>query len=250
LLSVESYRRLSGLLLTIPWALGCGSVDAEDGGDADTRKELARAIETVRASAEYVSFDYSADGCHDRSILLSAELAAAGIASNAQFIVAGEALLTPRQYPDLEWSYHVVPVIFTDGATGADAQRDERKFLRIVDGAVEGDIDDSAYVLDPALYPDDIAAPLATWVMDMTGQGQSAFLALEDAREALDLPQDEADAIARSDAVHVVTSIDDMPQHWGFQPSSSCSFLAGDAALLDEDLGQEGVDAIRRDLNS
>ncbi len=83
------------------------------------------------------------------------------------------------------------PVIFLPelGAPG-----EGQKLLTITDGQLDGESSAGAYIIDPALYPEEIAAPLATWAADMTGQGQSAFLATYDSREALDTPSDEESA--------------------------------------------------------
>jgi hypothetical protein len=94
--------------------VGCAIDKPDEPGETT---DLARAVEAVRAAASYVSFDYTANGCHDRSILLAAALASAGIPSNTQFIVAnGDLLLRPKPYPDLEWSYHVAPLIYLPGS--------------------------------------------------------------------------------------------------------------------------------------
>lgn len=229
-------------LILLPLVVGCSS-DPIAG-----QTKLEKATEVLR-QADYISFDYSANGCHDRSILLAAELAAAGIPSNAQFIVAtGEPLtsLTPRQFPELEWSYHVAPVIYLDES---EPPTDERKFLRIVEGEVIGDIDSDAYILDPALYPDQIAMPLATWVADLTGQRQMAFLSAADARQALDVPQDESTAIERIATTVIPNSLEEMPKFWQFQISASCSFLSRDAEKLEKLTDQE-IAAIRRAMNA
>jgi hypothetical protein len=216
--------------------------DAAPGGGDNSM--LERAVEIIGAS-DYISFSYSADGCHDRSILMAAELAAAGIPSNAQFIVPHEDELTPRQHPGLEWNYHVAPVIFVAGVPG-----DEQRFLSIAGGEVAGEIDPGAYIVDPALYPDAIVAPLETWVADLTGQGQSGFLSVADAREALDVPSDEARAMKQAAAAELPTGIGEMPRLWQFQLGSACGFLSRDASELEGELGAAAVEQIRRDMNA
>ncbi len=247
-MSTPSARFLTTSVATLGLLYGCGTDPDPDPGPRPEGSELERAIDVVRDAATYVSFDYSANGCHDRSILLAAELAAAGIPSNAQFIVAQgtDNLLTPSRFPGLEWSYHVAPVIYVDDA---EPPTDQRKFLRIVDGVVDGHIDRGAYILDPALYPDQIAAPLATWVADLTGAQQSAFLSAADAREALDPPSSEAIAQARIESTVIPEALVDMPRFWQFQMSSSCSFLSRDAQELADRLTDTQIAEIRRRMN-
>jgi hypothetical protein len=207
--------------------------------------ELARAIEVARAAARYVSFDYSANGCFDRSTLIAAELASAGIPTNTQFIVAAEdEMLKPRQFPGLEWNFHVVPIVFFGPPT------EGRKFLTIRNGEVVGELDGKAYVIDPALYPDEIAAPLATWIDDLTPENENGFLSVSDAREALDPPRDEAQAMERINGTIIPTTVAEMPKFWQFQLSSACSFLARDAGELESQLGAAAIEMIRRDMNT
>lgn len=219
-----------------------------DAGTTDPVKSiLERAALAVRA-ASYISFDYSGNGCFDRSILMSAELAAAGIPSNAQFIVpAGMVLLTPKQHPGLEWNFHVAPVIFVTRSEGTE---DSRKFVWIRDGAIVGEADRGAYIIDPALYPDEIVVPLGTWVKDLVGQGQSGFLSLGDARDASDPPTNEGIAMERSSETEIPSSLEAMPKLWQIQIGSACHFLSRDAETLASDIGQGGVDEIRRDMNA
>jgi hypothetical protein len=218
-----------------------GRADADPGDD---RATLERAVDIIAAS-DYISFSYSADGCHDRSILMAAELAAAGIPSNAQFIVPYEDELTPRQHAGLEWNYHVAPVIFVAGAPS-----DEQRFLTFAGGEVAGEIDPGAYIVDPALYPDDIVAPLETWIADLTGEGQSGFLAMDDARAALDVPADEARGMEQAAASTIPAGIDEMPRLWQFQLGSACGFLSRDAGELEGELGAPAIEQIRRDMNA
>ncbi len=227
-----------------------GGRSAADAPDPSSPEYLPYVADVAREAADYVSFAYSADGCHDRAILLAAELAAAGVPSNAQFIVAdsdGSGLLTPRQHPGLEWNYHVAPVITLPGSS---VPVDSKRFASIRNGEVVGGVDDHAYVVDPALYPDALVAPLATWVNDLTHQGQSGFLSLDDAREALNVPPDEARAIEYSRDTAIPVTLDQMPKLWHFQPSSSCSFLSRDAQHLEGELGSEAVERIRRTMNA
>jgi hypothetical protein len=232
--------RMHALALWLVLALTLSACASEAPGQQPV--ELPEAVEVVRAAATWVSFDYAGDGCFDRSILLGAELAAAGSPSNAQFIVAlGDSKLRPRQHPGLEWSFHVAPVVFLEGA-------DPRKVLTVRDGELVGSAGSGAYVLDPALYPDEIAVPLETWIDDLTGQDQDAFLLVSDAREALDPPSDEAQAMERAAHVVLPSTLDEMPRFWQFQLSSSCHQLAIDADRLG--LGPAALAEVRRAMNT
>ncbi len=249
MLSTDAAVSLSCTVLSLAaLGAGCAAKDPFDLADPADTSVVERAAEVMRR-ASYISFDYSANGCHDRSILMAAELAAAGIPSNAQFLVAANGdgnLLRPAPYPELEWNYHVAPVIFVSDAPSS--ARDPM-LLMIQAGEVVGEIDPDAYIVDPALYPDDIVALLRTWVDDLTGQEQDGFLSLNDAREALDVPLDLAKAEADTASTVIPASLDEMPRLWQFQLGSSCGFLSRDAGELEPEIGREGVEAIRRAMD-
>jgi hypothetical protein len=149
-----------------------------------TPTSLEQVREVVRG-AGYVTFDDDSDGCVYRSILLSAELAVAGIPTNAQLLKAddGAKTIRPTQLPGQAWYFHVVPVVYL----GAGPTSDQRH-VDVRDGELAGDLPPAAYVVDPALYPEELVVPLRTWVDDLTPPGTDAYLVIDDARNALAAP--------------------------------------------------------------
>jgi hypothetical protein len=213
-----------------------------------TATPLERAIAAAREAATWITFDDIGGGCSDRAALLSAAIASAGVPTNAQFITpAGEPRLTPRQHPGIEWHYHVAPVVFTTAA-GRDSAN--ARVLEINAGVPAGEYPDGAYVIDPALYPDEIAAPLAQWVADVTGQPQAdVFISLGEGREAQDPPMHLDDARRDSRNVTIPAELAAMPRLWQFLVDGSCHFLTRDVGDLEPVLGPEVIGQIRDDMN-
>src|SRR5689334_17788201 len=97
--------------------VGCGGptpTTVEATGPASSDQPLVSeatfnaAFRIVKA-IDYVPFQYKVDGCYARALYMSMELASEGIESNAIFAFANEE--APLTVGDIQWSYHVAPML-------------------------------------------------------------------------------------------------------------------------------------------
>lgn len=79
---------------------------AEELVDDTTFSSASKVVEGI----DYLPFAYKVDGCYARSLYMAMELAATGRESNAIFAFARQG--TSLRVGDIEWGYHVAPLLF------------------------------------------------------------------------------------------------------------------------------------------
>lgn len=187
---------------------------AQSSDELVTSQAFTEAANVIRG-IDYLPFNYKEDGCYARSLYMAMELAATGRESNAIFAFAKPG--TALQVGDIQWGYHVAPLLFV--GTSYDAA----KWM----------------VLDPAISSTPLEAK--TWIARMgfpEGTAAARYPAVSTVPGAAYGPGDPD--FNANDAAQSATPISDVPS-FGQMPAFQVSDIQLACNVMRSYLNREGA---------